>query len=74
VQHAEATRGTEPDGLDRATIDPARMGGRPCIRNLRIPVTTVIDSLAAGMTEAEILAAHPDLDPEDIRAALRFAA
>ena len=62
------------DGFDRITIDPTRMGGVPCIRNLRIPVATVVGSLADGMTEAEILAAYPDLDIEDIRAALRFAA
>ncbi len=62
------------DDFDRVTIDPARMGGVPCIRNLRIPVATVVGSLADGMTEAEILAAYPDLELEDIRAALRFAA
>jgi uncharacterized protein (DUF433 family) len=46
----------------------------PCIRNLRIPVGTVLGKLAAGMTEAEILDDHPDLEPEDIRAALQYAA
>ncbi len=58
----------------RITVDPERMGGVPCIRDLRIPVATVLAMLAEGMTEAEILEAYPDLEPEDIREALRFAA
>jgi uncharacterized protein (DUF433 family) len=62
------------DGFDRVTIDPARMGGVPCIRDLRIPVATVVGSFADGMSEAKILEAYPDLEVEDIRAALRFAA
>jgi uncharacterized protein (DUF433 family) len=58
----------------RVTIDPKRMGGLPIIRNLRIPVATVIDMVADGMSEAEILRAYPDLEAEDIKEALRFAA
>ena len=50
------------------------MGGVPCIRNLRIPVATVVEMVAEGMTPAEILKAHPDLEAADIREALRFAA
>jgi uncharacterized protein (DUF433 family) len=50
------------------------MDGVPCIRNLRIPVATVVGMLADGMTEKEILEAYPDLEGDDIRAALRFAA
>jgi len=50
------------------------MDGVPCIRNLRIPVATVVGMLADGMTETEILEAYPDLEGDDIRAALRFAA
>jgi uncharacterized protein (DUF433 family) len=50
------------------------MDGVPCIRNLRIPVATVVGMLADGMTEKEILDAYPDLEADDIRAALRFAA
>jgi len=46
----------------------------PCIRGLRIPVATVIEMVAQGMSEAEILAIYPDLEPEDIRESLRFAA
>jgi len=58
----------------RITVDPARMGGVPCIRNLRIPVATVVDMVAEGMTSDEILTAYPDLERDDIREALRFAA
>ena len=58
----------------RITADAVRMGGVPCIRNLRIPVATVVDMVAEGMTTAEILKAYPDLEAEDIREALRFAA
>jgi uncharacterized protein (DUF433 family) len=50
------------------------MGGIPCIRGLRIPVASVVGMTADGMTEAEILAAYPDLEREDIREALRYAA
>jgi len=58
----------------RITIDPKRMGGVPIIRQLRIPVATVVDMVADGMSEAEILKAFPDLEAEDINEALRFAA
>ena len=58
----------------RITTDPARMGGVPCIRTLRIPVATVVEMVADGMTPAEILKAYPDLEAADIREALRFAA
>lgn len=58
----------------RITTDPARMGGVPCIRSLRIPVATVIEMIADGMTPAEILKAYPDLEAADIREALRYAA
>jgi uncharacterized protein (DUF433 family) len=58
----------------RITTDPRQMGGVPCIRGLRIPVATVVGMVADGMTEPEILAAYPDLGPEDVREALRYAA
>ena len=58
----------------RITIDPAQMGGVPCIRGLRIPVATVVDMVAAGMTHDEILTDFPDLEREDIAEALRYAA
>lgn len=60
--------------FDRITIDPNRMGGMPCIRGLRIPVATVVGMVAEGMTEPEILKAYPDLQIEDIREAIRYAA
>ena len=60
--------------FDRITINRNQMGGVPCIRGLRIPVATVVGMLAERMSDAEILAAYPDLEPEDIQAALRFAA
>lgn len=58
----------------RITTNPAQMGGVPCIRGLRIPVATIVSMIADGLTEAEILAAYPDLEEADIREALRFAA
>ena len=60
--------------FDRITINQNQMGGVPCIRGLRIPVATVVGMVADGMTDAEILAAYPDLEPADIRVSLRFAA
>ena len=61
-------------GYERITIDPAKIRGVPCIRGLRIPVATVIGQLAAGRTAEEILAEFPDLEPDDIPAALEYAA
>ena len=58
----------------RITVDPWQMGGVPCLRGLRIPVATLVAMIADGMTEAEILAAYPDLAREDIVVALRYAA
>lgn len=60
--------------LQRITIDPDQMDGVPCVRHLRIPVATVLRLLAGGMAEQEILAEYPDLENEDIRECLRFAA
>jgi uncharacterized protein (DUF433 family) len=60
--------------FERITVDPAQMGGVPCIRGLRIPVATVVGMVADGMVEADILAAYPDLAREDIREALKYAA
>ena len=56
------------------TIEPGKRGGKPCIRGLRITVYDVLDYLASGMTEEEILQDFPDLTGEDIRACLAFAA
>ena len=62
------------DHLERITLEPDKRAGKPCIRGLRITVYDVLEYLASGMTEEEILADFPDLEPEDIRAALAFAA
>ena len=56
------------------TIEPGKRGGKPCIRGLRITVYDVLEYLASGMSEAEILADFPDLTSDDIRACLAFAA
>jgi uncharacterized protein (DUF433 family) len=60
--------------FDRITTKPEQMAGVPCIRGLRIPVATVVSMVADGMAENEILDAYPDLEGEDIREALRYAA
>lgn len=58
----------------RITLDPGKRGGRPCIRGLRITVYDVLAMLASGMSEAEILEDFPELEAEDIRACLTYAA
>ena len=60
--------------FERITVNPKQMDGLPCIGGLRIPVATVVGMVADGMTEDEILKAYPDLERDDIRDALRFAA
>jgi uncharacterized protein (DUF433 family) len=60
--------------IDRITFDPGQCGGRPCIRGMRIMVRDVLGLLAAGVTESEIVADYPDLEADDIRACLAFAA
>ena len=62
------------DYRDRITIEPGKRGGKPCIRGMRITVGDVLDYLASGMTEDQILAEFPYLEHEDIRAVLAFAA
>lgn len=62
------------DLLRRITRDPAVMGGRPCIRGMRVTVGTIVGLLAAGRTHEEILQAYPYLEADDIRAALSYAA
>jgi uncharacterized protein (DUF433 family) len=59
---------------ERITVDANQIGGVPCIRGLRIPVATIVDMVADGMAEREILDAYPDLEREDIYEALRYAA
>jgi len=60
--------------LDRITVNPNQCGGRPCIRGLRIRVKDILDMLAAGVSREEILRDYPYLEPDDITAALEFAA
>lgn len=60
--------------LQRITLDPMVMGGKPCIRGMRITVGTVVGLLAAGNTEKEVLRAYPYLEKEDLREALAYAA
>lgn len=62
------------DPLQRITRDPAVMGGRPCIRGMRVTVGTIVGLLAAGRTQEQILRAYPYPEAEDIRAALSSAA
>ena len=56
------------------TIEPGKRSGKPCIRGMRITVSDVLEYLASGMTEAEILRDFPELTPDDIHACLAFAA
>lgn len=60
--------------LGRITFDPAVMGGKPCIRGLRVTVGAIVGLLASGHTEQDILKAYPYLEPEDLREALAYAA
>jgi uncharacterized protein (DUF433 family) len=60
--------------FERITVDPQRMGGVPCIRDLRVTVSMVLGQLAAGASSDEVLADYPYLEREDIRAALEYAA
>lgn len=61
-------------GFDRITFDPDMLGGKACVRGMRISVSLVVNLIANGMTVEEIAAEYPDLDPEDIRQCLRYAA
>lgn len=60
--------------LDRITFDPQIMGGRACIRGMRIPVSVIVSQVAHGATFDEILAGYPDLQREDVEQALDYAA
>ncbi len=61
-------------GFDRITLDPQVMGGKPCLRGLRVTVGTVVGLVASGTSFAEILRLYPYLEEDDIRAALSYAA
>lgn len=62
------------DYKSRITIEPGKRGGKPCIRSMRITVYDILDMLAQGMSQAEILEDFPELEPEDITACLMYAA
>jgi uncharacterized protein (DUF433 family) len=70
VQHQEGQGSMK---YTRITINPDQMGGMPCIRGLRVPVATVVEMVAQGMTTDKILQAYPYLESEDIQEALLFA-
>ena len=75
VQSGRAQKGyLTMNELKRITFDPVKMGGKPCIRGMRVTVGTIVGLLASGRTEKEILAAYPYLEPEDLREALAYAA
>ncbi len=60
--------------FDRITFDPQIMGGRACIRGMRIPVSVIVSQVAHGASVAEILGDYPDLEPDDVAQALKYAA
>ena len=70
----ECRRIAHMNPLERITHDPEVMGGRPCIRGMRVTVGTVVGLLGAGHTAEEILKAYPYLEPDDLQAALTYAA
>lgn len=74
LDRADAINLVHVDYSKIITIDPDKRGGKPCIRGLRITVYDVLDYLAGGMSQAEILSDFPELTADDIRACLAFAA
>lgn len=60
--------------IDRITFNSRQCGGRPCIRGMRIRVSDILEMLAEGVSHQQILADFPDLEPDDIKACLKFAA
>jgi uncharacterized protein (DUF433 family) len=64
---------SKPNLMERITVNPEQCGGRPCIRGMRIRVVDVLDLLGAGLSAEQVLAEMPDLEMEDIKAALQYA-
>lgn len=60
--------------MERITINPEQCGGRPCIRGMRIRVVDILELFAAGLSAQDILDEMPDLEPDDLKAALQYAA
>jgi uncharacterized protein (DUF433 family) len=69
-----AQRIAQMEQLDRITMRPDQMGGRPCIRDMRVTVGMIVGQIAAGQSIEDLLADHPYLEREDINQALRYAA
>ena len=65
---------TPLSALDRITFEPGKMGGRACVRGMRITVSVIVDLIADGASREEVLRDYPDLENEDIRQALAYAA
>ncbi len=63
----------EAKWIERITVDPEKCGGRPCIRGMRIRVSDILDLLSAGLTREQILLELPDLELDDVEAALKYA-
>ena len=63
-----------PTTFDRITFDPAILGGRACIRGMRIPVSVIVKQIAHGAAHEQVLADYPDLEPADIQQAIEYAA
>lgn len=74
IENKIMSQATSQNLLDRITSDPAKCGGKPCIRGMRIRVADVLEMLAANLPPEQILADFPDLEAEDIQACLQFAA
>lgn len=71
---APTVAGTAVDRFDRITFDPEMMGGRACIRGMRVTVATIVDQIAEGSLIDDVLAEYPYLEREDVRQALAYAA
>lgn len=75
AEHEAPTRYNPPDmKFDRITFDPQVLGGRACIRGMRVPVSVVVSQIAHGATPAEVLRDYPDLQREDVQQAIEYAA
>ena len=74
AKRSKAAKTEWPSGFDRNTIEPGKMGGRACIRGLRITVGLIVSLVAEGLAWEEILKDYPDLERDDIRQALGYAA
>ena len=74
MTYLKETREVSVLKFNRITVNPRQMGGVPCIRGLRIPVATVVGMVADGMTVEEILQSFPDLEGDDIKESLQYAA